>query len=197
MHTQHITEDRGTLYLALPSSKQMVQNIGTAPVGLSAPVAPTPWIHQSPISNATRQLTCDSQNCTHHQISKISFKSLQQSPWRHKSHWLRVLHIPYSFVFGEGSDPQNRVLRMKVRGAETPRKIHKEKKYLLMKAGGETQPDSLRFPTGPGSRHSSAVCVDTDATFLSGELPWVKTYWLGLRFGPQPCQCREASWYWR
>lgn len=70
-------------------------------------------------------------------------------------------------------------------------------KDLLRKAGGETQPDSLRFPTGPGSRRSSAVCVDTDAAFFSGELPWVKTYRLGLRFGPQPCQCREASWYWR
>lgn len=65
---------------------------------------------QSPISRATRQLTCDSQNCTHHQIS---FKSLQESPRRHKSHRLRVLHIPYSFVFCEGSDPQNRALGMK------------------------------------------------------------------------------------
>lgn len=26
---------------------------------------------------------------------------------------LRVLHIPYSFVFCEGSDPQNRTLGMK------------------------------------------------------------------------------------
>lgn len=39
-------------------------------------------------------------------------------------------------------------------------------KDLLRMAGGETQADSLSFPTGPGSRHSSAVCADTDATFF-------------------------------
>lgn len=71
------------------------------------------------------------------------------------------------------------------------------KQDLLRKAGREIQPDSLRFPTGPGSRRSSAVYVDTDAASSPGELPWAKAYCSGLRFGPQPCQCHEASWYWR
>lgn len=121
-------------------------------------------------------------------------KQLQKSLQRYTTCWLRVLQMPHSFAFGLihriGHLGWNHKLQ---RWQAKPRR----KQDLLRKAGGEIQPDSLRFPTGPGSRRSSAVYIDTDAAFSPGEFPWAKTYCLGLRFGPQPCQCHKALWYWR
>lgn len=170
MHTQHITEDGGSLYIALPSSMIMLSRWYKTQewyLGVCQSHSGTNTLdHQFPISHATRQLTCDSQNCTHHQISKISFKSLQESPQRHKSHcgYVCCTH-PTALCLGKGLIQRTGISGWKYELQRCQTKSTRQKD-LLRKAGGEIQPDSLCFPTGPGSRHSSAVCADTDATFF-------------------------------
>lgn len=132
MHTQHITEDGGTLYIALPSSMIMLSRwykTGMVPGGLPVPQ----WYQHlgSPVSNQP----CN--QAAHLWFSKLHTSSNQQNQLQKLAGisteaqimlWLRVLHTPYSFVFGEGSDSENRDLRMKIRAAEMPSKIHKAKR---------------------------------------------------------------------
>lgn len=62
--------------------------------------------HQSPVSHATRQVACDSQNCMR-QISKKHLLSMgaakaasEISTEVYIPRWLRVLQMPHSFAFG-------------------------------------------------------------------------------------------------
>lgn len=129
MHTQHITEDGGSLYIALPSSMIMLSRWYKTQewyLGVCQSNSGTNTLdHQFPISQAhlwfSKLHTSSNQQ---NQLQKLAGISIEAQI----TLWLHVLHTPYSFVFGEGSDPENRDLGMKIWAAEMPNKIHKAKR---------------------------------------------------------------------
>lgn len=124
-------------------------------------------------------------------------RSLQRSKY-HISSVCCKGNITYSLVFGDGSATYSRVHTMKPGAAERQQAKSTGKQDLLRKAGWKNTARQPAFPHRVGEQMQLSCLRGYRCCFFPpAESPWAKTYCSGLRFGPQPRQRCEASWYWR
>lgn len=167
---------------------------------------PKPCI--SPHQTRSQQPACDSHNCTQ-QVSKGSCLAQKQQKQLSKytgvsteanvtsfvcaanNRWWTALCLRKGLTYGAWHAGQSKNL-------QRHQAKHTRKRDLLRKAGGKNRVRQPAFPHRVGEQTQlSCLCRYRCCFFSPVELLWAKAYCSGLRFGPQPCQCCEASWCWR